>query len=374
MRGRVTALRAFFVRSRVSRPAPRDRAVGAPRSRPRARRGGPTSRSAGTQPDYADRCASRSSTTPRAQRLRPRGRPGDPPRDPALPRAGERLERHRLQLPRRPLRDGLRGTLRRARPRTSSARTRSGSTPARSASRCSGELRAADRRRPPSKSARALSPGVSTWPRRPARDARPCLRRQRALHPRRPGAPARGLRPSRHRPHRLPGAALYAGSAGDRGAAAALGLPKLYEPSATRERGGGCGSGRALELTAWTRRRDGRGRRPARHGERAPSTTSTGPGGRRRPIPAGHAVADRGAGRHAQRRHAGTRANARARDRRPRRRAPARSRQTATGRRTPRRHVHVERARARRADVARRGRSTDRRAAPPRWRPAGEHA
>ena len=41
---------------------------------------------------------------------------GDHARDPDLPRQVERLERHRLQLPRRPLRDGLRGPLRRNRP------------------------------------------------------------------------------------------------------------------------------------------------------------------------------------------------------------------------------------------------------------------
>ena len=41
---------------------------------------------------------------------------GDHARDPGLPRQVERLERHRLQLPRRPLRHGLRGSLRRHRP------------------------------------------------------------------------------------------------------------------------------------------------------------------------------------------------------------------------------------------------------------------
>ena len=41
---------------------------------------------------------------------------GDHAGDPDLPRRVERLERHRLQLPRRPLRHGLRGALRRHRP------------------------------------------------------------------------------------------------------------------------------------------------------------------------------------------------------------------------------------------------------------------
>ena len=64
-------------------------------------------------------CASRSSTTrpartPTAGASRPRSCAAIE----RLPRAGERLERHRLQLPRRPLRPGLRGPLRRDRPAT----------------------------------------------------------------------------------------------------------------------------------------------------------------------------------------------------------------------------------------------------------------
>ena len=51
-----------------------------------------------------------------AERLRARGRAGDHPLDLHLPRALERLERHRLQLPRRRLRAGLRGARRRHRP------------------------------------------------------------------------------------------------------------------------------------------------------------------------------------------------------------------------------------------------------------------
>ena len=58
------------------------------------------------------RSASRSSTTRRARTATREPRRRDRRRDPALPRAGERLERHRLQLPRRPLRDGVRGPLR----------------------------------------------------------------------------------------------------------------------------------------------------------------------------------------------------------------------------------------------------------------------
>ena len=46
----------------------------------------------------------------------PRAGGGDRARDRGLPRAGKRLERHRLQLSRRPLRHGLRGPRRRHRP------------------------------------------------------------------------------------------------------------------------------------------------------------------------------------------------------------------------------------------------------------------
>ena len=49
----------------------------------------------------------------RRQLVRARGIRSDRPRHRALPREGQRLERHRLQLPRRPLRPGLRGPRRR---------------------------------------------------------------------------------------------------------------------------------------------------------------------------------------------------------------------------------------------------------------------
>ena len=51
----------------------------------------------------------------RRERLHSGPGAGDREGDPALPRAGKRLERHRLQLPRRPLRHRLRGPLRRDR-------------------------------------------------------------------------------------------------------------------------------------------------------------------------------------------------------------------------------------------------------------------
>ena len=78
---------------------------------------------------------------------------------PALPRAGERLERHRLQLPRRSLRHRVRGPVRRRSTATSSAHTRRGSTPAPSASRCSGRTGVRGRRR----RRRRRSRGSSSW-------------------------------------------------------------------------------------------------------------------------------------------------------------------------------------------------------------------
>ena len=115
--GRVTRVRAFYVRSKVTRrPLRAVSMAGSPLILSRAawgaseriRRGGA---------NYADS---------RAVRRRPPHRGlellhacpvcFDRPRHPALPRARERLERHRLQLPRRQVRPGLRGPVRRSRP------------------------------------------------------------------------------------------------------------------------------------------------------------------------------------------------------------------------------------------------------------------
>ena len=84
--------------------------------------------------------------------------------DPALPRAGERLERHRLQLPRRPLRHDLRGPVRRRRAqrrRRARARVqhRFGRNRAARDVREHGSFAAPRRRRSPS-----CSPGASTSP------------------------------------------------------------------------------------------------------------------------------------------------------------------------------------------------------------------
>ena len=83
-------------------------------------------------------------------------------RDPALPRALERLERHWLQLPRRQVRADFRRPWRRPDRRTSSALMPRGSTPAAWVSPCSGPtVRAASRPLPATRSSSCL-PGVST--------------------------------------------------------------------------------------------------------------------------------------------------------------------------------------------------------------------
>ena len=135
-RGRVRDLRASFVRSPELRiPLRAVASAGAPPIVPRSAWGADESIRKGT-PSYAPaiRFASVHHTAGTEQLLaRPGGR--DHARDRGLPRQVERLERHRLQLPRRPLRHRLRGPLRRDRPQRRSARTPAASTPARSASR-----------------------------------------------------------------------------------------------------------------------------------------------------------------------------------------------------------------------------------------------
>ena len=112
--GNVARVRAHLVWSPESLvPAPR------PAARPgrppivSRRRGVRTRRSGAAPPTYATdvRFAIVHHTAGHERVLTRRGR-SDRERDPALPRAGKRLERHRLQLSRRPLRHDLRGALR----------------------------------------------------------------------------------------------------------------------------------------------------------------------------------------------------------------------------------------------------------------------
>ena len=127
-------------RARRERGRARRRAVPAePRLR-RAARSGARTRTCALQacpegPDYADPKLVVIHHTAIVELVLARADRGDGPRHLRLLHPGSRLLRPRLQLPRRPVRDHLRGPVRRRRPRASSARTRRTSTPAPSASR-----------------------------------------------------------------------------------------------------------------------------------------------------------------------------------------------------------------------------------------------
>ena len=217
-----------------------------------------------------------------------------------LPRAGERLERHRLQLPRRPLRPGLRGPLRRDRPDRRSARTRRGSTPARSASRCSAPTRRASPtppRRP--RSRRLLAWRLDLAHVDPLSTVSYASGGNREFRAGRGRHAARGLGPPRHGLHDLPRHALYAllpqiarARRGDRrcrsstrrtcsGAARrarALHRPRLGRAAVDGDRRGRrrhASSARARgRARPWTGRGTRRGRRPARYHWTIPSGTA----------------------------------------------------------------------------------------------------
>ena len=115
LRGRVSRLRAWFVWS----PPPASRADAAEGGRARDRAAQRLERGRedpARRPVVRGRLSgSRRPSHRRRERLHRGAGAGDREGDPALPREGERLERHRLQLPRRPLRHRLRGPLRRDR-------------------------------------------------------------------------------------------------------------------------------------------------------------------------------------------------------------------------------------------------------------------
>ena len=285
------------------------------------------------------RCGSRSCTTRPAERLLARRGRRDRARDRALPRAGERLERHRLQLSRRPLRHGLRGPLRRHRPERRSARTRWASTPAPSASRSSGRTAT-----PPSPAAQdaiaaAASPGGSI--------SRTSIRRRFLTYISggseryASGIPVLLSAVSGHRDtglHRVPGQRALRAPRRDRGDG--RGARRAEDLRAARPRSSGTSirvraqalaraavdgrRSRARPAPRWHAARDGHGRR-----------LDVGVGRRARRLV--H-VDDRAPGAHARR--PGLSAPAAAQRRSRSRRSPPsprRSARTATARRTPRR-------------------------------------
>ena len=136
--------------------------------------------------------------------------------DPALPRQGERLERHRLQRARRPLRHRLRGPCGRPRPerrRRARPRVQHGLVRNRRDGRLPDRRPACRRGRRARQDAR-----VATRPRtrRPALDVQRRLLGQRAVQARHPRLPSRDLRAPRHRAHDMPGRKAVRASRRDR--------------------------------------------------------------------------------------------------------------------------------------------------------------
>ena len=181
----------------------------------------------------ARRSSSRSSTTRPARTPTRRPVGGDRAGDRALPREGERLERHRLQLPRRQVRPGLRGPLRRHRAQRR-RRPRGGLQHRLGRRRGARQLRlrGADRRPRATRSSELLAWRLDVAHVDPLGDARrtsraatrafPPARRSSCAPSRATGTPASPTAPAR--------SALRAARL-DRRQASRHGLPKIYEPS-----------------------------------------------------------------------------------------------------------------------------------------------
>ena len=219
----------------------------------------------------------------RRERLHRRPGAGDREGDPALPREGERLERHRLQLPRRPLRHRLRGPLRRDRAQRR-RRARGGVQHRLGRRRRARRVQLARRHREGARLARgAARVAARRRARRSRDDAVLHLGRQRPLRRRAARLPAHRLRPPRHRLHRLPRLGALQPAQLDRG----RGLADRACRSSTRPRSAApfpawCASGRSCR-----RRCPGRSTsttRPATPSRPRPATapTSTGRGTRGR--------------------------------------------------------------------------------------------
>ena len=140
----------------------------------------------------------------RPERLLPRRGRGDREGHPALPRQGKRLERHRLQLPRRPLRHGVRRPVRRSRAQRDRRacagvqhRVGRSRAPRDVREHCSFERRAGGDR-----PAARLAPRSRSCRSDCGADVR--LGREQSLPERCAGASARGFRPQGHRLHGVP--------------------------------------------------------------------------------------------------------------------------------------------------------------------------
>ena len=200
--------------------------------------------------------------------------------DPALPRAGERLERHRLQLSRRPLRHDLRGPVRRSRPERH-RRARAGLQHRLRGNRAARDVRqhGAVAGRPRTRS-RGSSPGGSisrTSIRRPSsRTSRAAASATRA------GSRSLLSAVSGHRDTgftECPGNALYARLGRDRGVRPRRSAGRRSSSRRPRRaaRRSACGRGcRASQ--PWTVAITTLGRRRGRSADRARARPSTGPG------------------------------------------------------------------------------------------------
>ena len=169
----------------------------------RARAGTRTSGSAGAQARLRGRGALRG--RPPHGRLElvhagPVGR--DRPRHRALPRARERLERHRLQLPRRQVRPGLRGPLRAGSTGTSIGAHAQGFNTRLVRRRADRQLRhGLDHARRAGRARQAPRLAARRRARRPALDLQLALRREPEVPGRAHGHAAHDLRPPRHGLH-----------------------------------------------------------------------------------------------------------------------------------------------------------------------------
>ncbi len=290
LRGTVTRLRAFFVWSPdAGVPARTLQAAGASGDRAAHRLAGGRVDQARHAPSFAPALRLRARPPHgRRERLHRGAGAGDREGDPALPREGERLERHRLQLPRRPVRHRLRGPLRRDRAqrrrrarrgiqhrlgrrgrarhvrlaRRRSRRARRARAPARVAAR-RRPRRSAPRRSPSSRagthasrpgcrSSSAPSPGTATRasPTAPGTRSTACSRRSQAE--RRRDRAAEAVRADRHRPR-----AGHGPASGTALCAAPVDGRVYAGDGSIVASGVGCRSGRRLELG---RERDAAGR------------------------------------------------------------------------------------------------------------------
>ncbi len=357
--GPVRDLRASFVRSPELRiPLRAVASAGAPPIVPRSAWGADESIRKGTAVVRA--CDPLRERPPhgRHEQLLARAGGGDHARDRGLPRQVERLERHRLQLPRRPLRHRLRGPLRRHRPQ-------------RDRRLCPRLQHRLDRRRRDRDVQHGGDPGcrrdvareaprlaARPRPRRSRLDAHVRLGRQRALSRRRPRSPARRLGTPRHGADDVPRQPALREARHDRGEDAGdRAAEALRAEGDRRPRWPGAVPGPRLlgPRVEGDGHRRARAAARARHRAGADRRLHLGRIARHR---AGRHLADRRCRRHARVGHVreGSRRRRPARDHRSRRRPghdqPERRRPGRLGHD----HLHDERDRDRHRDAARRRR------------------